>query len=89
MKLKNDFVLRQVAQTWVVLPLGDTAFDFTSMIKLNDSGALLWHALEKNADKAYLIATLTAEYDVSEAQAAEDVDAFLEILLNAGCLEQE
>lgn len=88
MKLNKDFVLRQVAQTWVVLPLGNTAVDFTGMIKLNDSGALLWQTLEKKPDKEALVAALTAEYDVSESQAQADVDAFLEILTRAGCLEE-
>ena len=87
MKLKKNFVLRYVANNWVVLPLGDAALDFASVIKLNDSGALLWKELEKNSTKEALVAALTAEYDVSEAQALEDVDAFLNVLITAGCLE--
>lgn len=88
MKLKKDFVLSRVADTWVVFPLSDAAVNFNAMIKLNDSGALLWHTLEENPDKAALVSALVSEYDVSMADAEADVDAFLEVLRNAGCIEK-
>ena len=47
MKLSKDFVLRQVAATWVVLPLKSDTLDFNGMIRLNDSGAMLWKCLEQ------------------------------------------
>ena len=87
MKLKKDFVLRQVADTWVVLPLAEQTVNFTGMITLNESGAMLWQQLEKGADREGLVAALTAEYDVSEDVASADVDAFLGKLASACCLE--
>ena len=35
MKLKKNFVLRQVAGTWVVLPLGAETVNFSGMLQLN------------------------------------------------------
>lgn len=87
MKLKEGFVLRQVADTWVVVPVGSAAAEFRGMINLNETGAVLWQALEQGADRAALAAALTAEYDVSGQQALADVDDFLETLARAGCLE--
>lgn len=87
MKLKKDFVLRQVADTWVVLPLAEETVNFTGMLTLNESGAMLWQALEQGRDRNALIEVLTSEYDVSEAQASADVDAFLDKLLESGCME--
>lgn len=87
MKLKSDFVLRQVAGTWVVLALGEAAVDFSGMLTLNESGAMLWHILEKGGDREALISALTAEYDVSHEQAGVDVDAFYRVLVNGGCAE--
>ena len=87
MKLKKDFVLRQVADTWVVLPLAEQTVNFTGMITLNESGAMLWQQMEKGADREGLVAALTAEYDVSVDVASADVDAFLGKLASAGCLE--
>ena len=87
MKLKQGFILRQVAETWVVVPVGNAAVEFPGMINLNETGAVLWKALEQGADRETLAAALTAEYDVSTAQALEDVEDFLKILTQAGCLE--
>ena len=89
MKLKENLVLRQVAGNWVVLPLGENATEFGGMLRLNDAGAILWQALEKDPSAEAMVAALTAEYDVSEQQVREDVEAFLEKLAVTGCLEQE
>ena len=87
MKLSKDFVLRQVAATWVVLPLKSDTLDFNGMIRLNESGALLWKKLEAGADRAALVAALEEAYAVSAAEAEADVEAFLAPLFAAGFLE--
>ena len=87
MKLKKDYVLRQVADTWVVLPLGQGTVSFNGMLKLNESGAFLWKALETGADAEGLVQALTGEYTVSQDQARADVAEFLEKLVQAGCAE--
>lgn len=87
MKLKKDYVLRQVAGTWVVLPLGEAAVNFSGMLKLNDSGAMLWKVLEQGGDKNALVESLTGEYNVSHQQAEADVDEFLTKLLESGCIQ--
>lgn len=89
MKIKKDYVLRQVADTWVVLPLGAEAVSFAGMLTLNESGTMLWRALEQGADRESLTAVLLEEYEVSRDQAMADVDAFLNKLLQAGCLEEQ
>ena len=87
MKIKETFVLRQLADTWVVLPLADITIDFNGMITLNESGVLLWNALETGADLDQLVKLLTSEYAVSDAQARADVEEFIKKLQSAGCLE--
>ena len=87
MKLKENFVLRRVLNNWVVLPLGAATVDFNGILNLNGSGALLWQRLEQGADREELADALTAQYDVSRAQALADVDEFYAVLVNAGCAE--
>ena len=87
MKLKENYVLRQVLGSWVVLPLGAATVDFNGMLSLNDSGALLWKRLELGANREDLADVLTAEYDVSRQQALADVDEFYDILVRAGLAE--
>lgn len=86
MTINEEFVLRQVADTWVVLPIGSETANFNGMIKLNETAALLWKTLEAGSDRDGLIAALMAEYDVDPALAGTDVDNFLQRIRNAGCL---
>lgn len=88
MKLKKDLILREMAGTWVVVAVGAASVDFGGMLTLNESGMLLWKALEQGADRARLVKTLTDEYEVTEETASADVERFLGIIRNAGCLEE-
>ena len=87
MKLNKEFVLRQIADTWVVMALGQTSVDFNGMLTLNASGAMLWKCLEEGGDKEALVNALTDMYDVSREDAQADVQEFLERLAKVGCLE--
>ena len=86
MKMKDGFLLRQVAGQTVVLPIGGD-MDLNLMITLNDTGAFLWGKLQEETDEAALVAALLAEYDVDEATAKQAVTAFLAKLNENGFLE--
>lgn len=88
MKIKKDFMLRQVAGTWVVLPLAKDVLNFDGMITLNDSGVMLWELLKEGCTRDDLVKKLTSEYVVTEENASKDVDEFIEKLIQADCLEQ-
>ena len=85
MKLKEGFLLRNVAGQAVVLPMGGTV-DLNTMITLNETGAFLWERLEQDTDKAALVAALLAEFDVDEATASKSVDNFIAKLNDHGFL---
>lgn len=87
MKIKDGFILRTVADSCIVVPVGERSIDFSGVITLNDVGAFLWKALEQPCDKAALLEKLTAEYDVDADTAAKDIDAFLAKLREASLLD--
>lgn len=85
MKIKDGFILRQVAGQTVVLPVG-ADLDLNMMITLNDTGAFLWEKLQSDTDEAALVAALLGEYDVEKAVAQESVTAFVKKLNENGFL---
>lgn len=85
MKLKDGFLLRQVAGQTVVLPTGGE-LDVNMMITLNDTGAFLWQRLAEDTDEAALVCALLAEYDVDEMTAQNAVRAFVKKLNDNGFL---
>lgn len=83
MKIKDGFVLREVAGNFIVVAIGDSVKQFNGVINLNETGAFLWKALEKGATEEQLVDTLLAEYEVEKEIAEKDVKAFVEKLTQA------
>ena len=86
MKLNKNYVLRNVADSWIVLPLGEETVRFDGMIRLNETAAFLWKELEEEKEIPDLAKRLTEEYDVSYEQAENSVRNFVEKMKQAGCI---
>lgn len=85
MKLKEGFILRDVAGQTVVLPTGDE-LNLNMVITLNETGKFLWERLGNDTDQAALITALLAEYDVDEDTAKAAVSGFIAKLNDNGFL---
>lgn len=80
MKLKKDFILREVAGDFIVIPTGDHCFDFGAVLSLNESGAFLWKQLQNATDEAALCDALVSEYGIDVQTAEADVKEFVALL---------
>lgn len=87
MKIKEGFVLREIAGSYIVVAVGEAVKTFNGVINLNESSALLWRALEKGADEEQLVQALLDEYDVSVDIAKRDVNRFISTLTEGGLLK--
>lgn len=87
MKIKDNFILRKVAGSYVVVPVGKLTLDFNGIINLNETGAFLFELLQKGAEREELIDKLLAEYDVDRARAEADIDKFIQSVKEADVLE--
>ena len=88
MKIKKHFVLQEVADEHLVVPVAEEGIRLHGIITLNDTGAFLWKILsEHESAEDELIKELVSEYQIDEATAKEDVKAFLETLDSYGCFE--
>jgi hypothetical protein len=89
MKTKENLVLRQVADTWIVLPVSSATVNMDGVLNLNESGVLLWKKLEQGAEREELVNILMAEYDVDRETASKDVDEFIQHLQSVNCLDTD
>lgn len=87
MKIKEDFVLRKVADSYVVVPVNKLTLDFNGIINLNETGAFLFEKLQNDCEKADLLKAMLDEYEVSEQKASADIDSFIKKLEEADVLE--
>lgn len=87
MKIKNGFISRNVAGNNVVVAVGEQSRNFNGIIKLNETGMFLWEKLVVGIEREDLIDALLNEYDIDRGTAENDIDAFIEVLKNAGAIE--
>ncbi len=86
MKRNPEFLLRQVAGSNVLVPVGKAAVAFPGMITINAVGSYLWELLEQEQTSESLAQALTERYEVTYDTALEDVAAFLSRLQEAKAL---
>ena len=79
-------MLRDVAGSKVIVPVGTAVTAFPGMVTLNATGAYIWELLETEQTVDTLVDALLERYDVSQAQAKTDVVAFLKKLQNTGAV---
>lgn len=87
MKIKEGFMLREVAGNYIVVPVGNASKKFNGMITLNETSAFLWNLLLNDTSCEQLVDALMTEYDVSSEIAKRDVDAFINKLKEIKVLE--
>ncbi len=89
MKIKEGFILKPVADSFIIVPVGNEFVDLNAMITVNDTGAFLWELLSEEVSKETLISKMKEEYDAPEDVIKNDVEAFLENLRKNGMLCEE
>lgn len=87
MKQNPDFVITDVADSHILVPVGKAAVNFNSIISLNEMGQIIWNMLEKETTSEEILSAILAEYDVTEEKAREDIDKFIAQLRETGCIE--
>ena len=88
MKIKEGFLLRQVGENHVVVPVGAQTVDFRCVITLNEVGAFLWQKLTVDCTVADLVEAVLAEYDVTADVATADVERFVDALREKNLLDE-
>lgn len=79
-------MLREVAGQNVVIATGEASKTFHGMIKLNETGRVIWEGLAAGKSNEEIAADLTAAYDVDAEKAAADVAAFVKQAADQGFL---
>ena len=87
MKVQKEFVLREIAGDYVIIPTGKTVLSFNGLITVNEVGADLWKMLQSEVTFDDLLHGILESYDVDEETAREDIREFLDTLIEGGVLD--
>lgn len=87
MKLKGEFVLREIMDETIAIPVGNAALNFNGMICLNDVGKIIFAGLQVNRAEEAILSEILETFDVSREEALRDLESFLSRLVECGLLE--
>lgn len=82
MKIKGEYVLRDIMGENIVVPIGSKTETLNMLIVLNETGTFLWNLLYEGHTKKEIIDKVCEEYEVDAATAEADLDELIKALEN-------
>ena len=89
MRVDKEFVLREIAGDYIIIPTGKTVLEFNGLITVNEVGVDIWKMLQEDVTFEDLVKGILDQYDVEEEVAREDIQEFLDTLISGGILEKD
>ena len=89
MRVSKDFILRQIADEYMLVPIGQAAIRFNGLISMNEIGHFIFSALAEDTTEEQILDQIIAEYEVDRATAAQDLRDFLQQLRQLGALIED
>ena len=89
MKVSKDYILREIAGEFMLVPVGAAAAKFNGLITMNEIGTFIFKALGEEQTEDSLLKKITVEYAVEEETALADLREFLGQLREVGALVEE
>jgi sensor domain CHASE-containing protein len=86
-KRKTDFIMHNIGDEWLLVPLGAQVMDMNGIITLNDTGVCVWNLLAEERTADELAAAVAEQFEVDSATARGDVQAFLDEIARLGMVE--
>lgn len=89
MRVDKEFVLREIAGDYIIIPTGKTVLEFNGLITVNEVGVDIWKMLQEDVTFEDLVKGILDQYDVEEEVAREDIQEFLDTLISGGILAKD
>ncbi len=86
MKLKYEFIIREVGDRYVAVAVGDNAEEFHGIIRMNKSGKIMMELLKNEITETDLLTKLMEQYEGTEEFFKGEIDKFVGGLRNAGVI---
>ena len=86
MEVKKEFVLRNIAGDFVLVPLGKTAAEFNGIFPLTETAARIFELLPEAKDENDIVSRIYDEFDCDLDTIKGDVSQFLNKLREYGII---
>ena len=88
MKIKDGFIMKDVAGSKVVLPLGDRQNELKGIITFNDIGAEVFNMLDGTNSVEEIAGKIARDYDAPYETVEADVNKLVEKMRAQGLIEE-
>ena len=90
MKIKEGFILKDIGEQSVVVATGEASEDFYGMIKLNQTGKIIWEGVSENLSVEEIVLNILGIYDdIDKNKVESDVRHMIDEMIKAGFLLDE
>ena len=87
MKIKEGFVLSEVANQAIVIAVGKASESFKGMIKMNQTSKDIWNYIQNGVDVEDIVLEMKKKYDVDETVIRKAVLYIISVLRENNILE--
>lgn len=88
MKIKDGFVMKDVAGSKVILPIGERQAEIKGIITFNDIGAEIFNMLDGRNSVEEIICKIAKDYDAPYETVKTDVNKLIEKMRAQGLIEE-
>lgn len=88
MKIKDGFLLREVAGNYIVIAVGEDSENFNNIITINELGAFIWNRINEGKGIEEIADDITGEYSVEREVAVNDINDFVNQLAEVNVIEK-
>lgn len=86
MRLKDDFILHNTDEDFVIIATGEATKNFNGIIKLNNMGGEIVSFLSNDISEEDIVKAIVEKYEVDYDTAKEDIKNILDSLRKAGVI---
>lgn len=62
MKIKESFVLTEIGEDYVAVPINEASEAFHGIVRLNESAAFIWRGIDSGLNEKQIAEKICAEY---------------------------
>lgn len=82
----DNLMARNIAGETLIVPIRNSIGDLNSIYTLNEVGALIWQMIDERTRVNQIVEAVSAEYDVTADEAAQDVIELLDSMKAEGLI---
>ena len=86
MKLNPEFMIQEIGDSTILVPVGNAGKLFHGIVQLNSTGAFIINCLKQDTTEESIKTAIAAEYEATEEEITQSVQETLDKLRECGAL---